>query len=646
MRQDMSEPNKTHYLAFVDGLRAISILAVVGFHLGLPGFSGGFVGVDAFFVISGFLIINQIKTGLENGRFSIASFYVRRSLRILPPFFVVLLTVYVLALMVLPTPGVYFDYMLSALLSPLMVSNVLFFFRQGYFDIAADQKPLLHTWTLSVEEQFYFVAPLLLVLVFHLGRRRFGAIAMLVGIILAALSLAGAIAETYLSGRNAAFYLPHWRAWEFVVGGFIVGPTIVALRRAPRWAAEVIGCAGLAAIVVAIVIFDAKSAYPSYRAVVPVAGAALIILSGLAQPHILIARMLALRWFVGIGLVSYGWYLWHWPILSFIRIARLGEPTLAALLGGAALAYLLACLSYRYLEQPIRKWRSRGGVKRPVHFVAGAVAACFATAALGGLSGLAGYLSTKSFVASRYGTDGKGVLDNGCRALTSSSLPNYCFEGKLGMIVGDSHADALFGSFARRFDEQGIRLISIARGGCSPILFAPSRRDRHRRDPCANLFGPFERVLAMPTPVAAVVITSAWPSSDLLSVANLSELVAQFDSSRTHILMLAPVPIFFDSGLDCVVLSDRNGESRERCGRPRSAVEAERALAVQTLKTAAERFANVRYIDPIDLFCDARTCRPFDGDQVFYRDGGHVLPSGADRIYEAFENDFRWLTRE
>ena len=165
---------QTHYLDFVDGLRAIAIIAVVGFHTEVPGFGGGFVGVDVFFVISGFLIINQIRSDLENDKFSILSFYARRTLRILPPLIVMLVAVYSAAPFILPTPKVAFDFAMSAVLSPTVASNIYFFFKQGYFDLAANQKPLLHTWTLAVEEQFYFVVPALLMAIFYFGKKKFG----------------------------------------------------------------------------------------------------------------------------------------------------------------------------------------------------------------------------------------------------------------------------------------------------------------------------------------------------------------------------------------------------------------------------------------------------------------------------------------
>ena len=233
---------------------------MVGCHIGLPGFSGGYVGVDVFFVISGFLIINQIKDGLEAGRFSIMSFYARRALRILPPFLIMFLAVVLIAPFIIPTPNSALELARSAPFSPLMLTNVFFYLRQGYFDLDAKQKPLLHTWTLSVEEQFYLLIPILLILIFHWRNRRFGTTAVAIGIVVGLVSLAGAITQTETNPdeRNAAFYFMHWRMWEFVIGGFLGAPLAAAVRRLPRSTVEGLAAAGLALIVAAVVLLDSK----------------------------------------------------------------------------------------------------------------------------------------------------------------------------------------------------------------------------------------------------------------------------------------------------------------------------------------------------------------------------------------------------
>jgi len=630
------------YLPFVDGLRAISILAVVCFHIGLPEAPGGFVGVDIFFVISGFLIINQIKGGLVADRFSIFTFYAQRALRILPLYLLVVLLTYAVAPFFILTPDAYWDFLSSSALAPLMFSNFGFFRTQGYFDISAIEKPLLHTWTLSVEEQFYWVIPILLVLIFRLGNRRFGFMAAMIAIVVAIGSFTGAITETTTGGRNAAFYLSHWRAWEFVAGG-LIGPQVISgVRRLPYLLVDVVGWIGAAAIAISIVGLDAAMPYPSWYAALPVSGAALVILAGTARPDAKIARVLALRGFVAIGLVSYGWYLWHWPILSFLRMARLEDTNLLAdSLGGGILALGLACLSYRYIERPIRRWRKEPvNLKHPQRIVLQGVIACAIIASLGGSSALVGYQFTRSLVKSRYGIKGKGTLDNGCDS--KSGFAQSCFEGPEGIIVGDSHATVLFGTFAKRFDALGTRLISLARGGCAPLLLAKSQRGGDRRDDCARLIAPFERIVTRQPPISFAIISGIWGGDDNYLSKLVPELISEFDR-RTRILLIGPVPMFPISGLKCIVFSDRYGLSRDSCVKGRSQVEASNAAANRVLRTMPDKFPNVRYIDPTAVLCDQTTCRPFKENTILYLDTHHLSPAGADQVYDAFESDFRWL---
>lgn len=629
------------YLPFVDGLRAVSILAVVAYHVGVPGIPGGFVGVDIFFVISGFLIINQIKSGLVSGRFSILMFYAQRGLRILPVYFIMLLATYAVAPLILPTTAIYWDFLASAATAPLMITNVTFYLTQGYFDISGLEKPLLHTWTLSVEEQFYFVVPVLLVAVFRLDGRRFGRLAILIGLVLAAASLIGAITETTSSGRNAAFYLPQWRAWEFLIGGFVGGRLVAAVKRLPSVAVEAIAWLGAVCIALAIGTFTARMLFPSWYAAAPAAGAALVILCGTARPENTVARLLALRGMVAIGLVSYAWYLWHWPILSFMRIVRLDEPSLLFdTLGGGVLAFALACMSYRFVERPIGRWRrTPGRIKNPLRFVFGLGVAGIAIAVVGAGTALVGYRASESFLATHYGIEGKGVLDNGCDSKTG--FAENCFEGRVGILLGDSHATVLTGTLAKRFDALGTRLVSMARGGCSPLLLSPSQRKPDRRDDCAILIAPYERLLHRPNPISFAIISALWGSGSGVERLLFDE-ISEFNP-QTRTLLIGPVPMFPNSSLQCVVLRDRYGQNRDDCVMPRSEFESVRNASVAMLQSMRGRFANLRYIDPIDLFCDQTVCRPFRNNEVLYLDSHHLSPAGADLLFDSFRSDFLWL---
>lgn len=632
--------NGLGYIAFIDGLRAISIIAVVGFHALIPGFSGGFVGVDVFFVISGYLIINQIRNDLQAGKFSVLNFYARRTLRILPIYILVLVVTYLGAIAFIIVPNLYEDFARSAVLAPLMATNILFYLRQGYFDPNAIDRPLLHTWTLSVEEQFYLVAPALLVLVFLAGSQRFGRMAFVAASGLALASLIGSVLLTDPDGRNSAFYLPHLRAWEFIAGGLTVHRVSAAIGKAPRFLAESLGWAGLLLILFAIARFDDTMAYPSWRALVPVVGTVLIIYSGTGNSSTNLVRLLSMRPMVLVGLISYGWYLWHWPVLTYLRMLQTDEPALAIDIAGALLAALLAVLSYRQVEVPVRRWRieNRHSLRSGRIFFLG-VCACFATAGAGGLISLGGYLYTGNTLNAQYDMDGRGDFTSECRILTSSSLPPGCLDSDYGLLIGDSHADALYGALARELDKRGVKLVSIARGGCNPVWFAPRQRAWNPDHRCKNLIGALETALVHPEPPGFVIITSRIFD---YNEADLDDLVTQFDPKRTRVLLIGPVPVFKKPAIECVVLNDRFSGNRVACTALRVDQEKARAKSVETLHAVADRYDQVRYIDPIDTFCSEATCYPYGDNRVFYRDSHHVTTAGADRIWDDFTADFEW----
>ena len=320
------------YKSFIDGLRAIAILTVVGSHVDVPGLSGGYVGVDIFFVISGYLIINQIIADIEKRRFGLFDFYARRALRIFPAFLLVMVTCLALATTVFVQPENK-EFAESFFLSGIMVANHHYLAHQGYFDMAAFTKPLLHMWTLAVEEQFYWVAPLILLGVTAAATKinpenvRKTWVTVTLG--LAILSFAACVAFTYPLGRpNVSFYIMPTRGWEFILGG--IAPSLIpVLRRWPAWISDCVAMPGVAAIVLAVALFDADTLYPSYHAMLPALGAMLIIVSGLTEPRNNVARALSTWPMVRIGLISYALYLWHWPLISFVRTMNYGERNIA-----------------------------------------------------------------------------------------------------------------------------------------------------------------------------------------------------------------------------------------------------------------------------------------------------------------------------
>src|SRR5208282_3269736 len=333
------------YRRDVDGLRAVAVLPVLLFHAGLPGFPAGFVGVDVFFVISGFVITGGLIGAINAGRFSITNFYVRRFRRILPALVVTVMATTVGVILVL-SPEARQDFASSVMATATFASNIYFWRKSGYFDPQSGGRPLLHTWSLAVEEQFYIVIPLAL----WLGVRLFGRRVWWLFALGACLSLAF---STYLIERapSADFYLLPSRAWELLVGCLLVLAPLPPLRsRAIREGCAVIG-AGL--IAWAVLVFNSDIPFPGVAAAVPAFGAALLIYAGGSGPSA-VSRALSWGPVVGIGLISYSAYLIHWPLIVLTRAVQLRDLTATQGLIVVAVSLALALLSWRYVETPYR----------------------------------------------------------------------------------------------------------------------------------------------------------------------------------------------------------------------------------------------------------------------------------------------------
>lgn len=336
------------YRPDIDGLRAIAVLSVLFFHFGVDEFSGGFVGVDIFFVISGYLITSQISKELTEGGFSFLHFYERRARRLFPALFALLCLVLLISFFVL-IPDHFSQLGESTIYAALSLSNVLFYIKTGYFDSDAVVKPLLHTWSLGVEEQFYFIWPFLLFLLIG-SARRVSRLSVLFSLVL--IGVVSLLTSQYLviHDPSAAFYLPQSRIFQFAIGAMLVyWPRDNIENRAAQ---EVILFVGLALICYSIFVFSEKTDFPGFNALVPSVGASLMILGG--RSHYL-GVILRNPVFVFTGKISYSLYLWHWPILVFYLYLFGPELTITVQLVLLMLCYFVAYISYRYVEVPFRK---------------------------------------------------------------------------------------------------------------------------------------------------------------------------------------------------------------------------------------------------------------------------------------------------
>jgi peptidoglycan/LPS O-acetylase OafA/YrhL len=335
------------YRREIDGLRALAVIPVVFFHAGFNTFSGGYVGVDIFFVISGYLITSIIYSEKLEGTFSLVNFYERRARRILPVLFFVLVVCLPFAwLWLLPQDLKKFSGSLAAVV--LFISNHFFSNQSGYFDVAAELKPLLHTWSLSVEEQYYLFFPAFILLAWRLGTR------WIFGLVFVLTLLSFGVAQLMsISKPSSAFFLLPTRAWELLIGSMTAFYLLTGKKfegSIPKF--QLGSMLGLCLIIFAIFYFDHKTPFPSFYTLAPTVGTALIIL--FATPQTWVGKLLGTPFLVSIGLISYSAYLWHQPILAFSRYESIHEFSQFNLILLVLLPFLLAYFSWKFIEIPFR----------------------------------------------------------------------------------------------------------------------------------------------------------------------------------------------------------------------------------------------------------------------------------------------------
>ncbi|MFP5391781.1 MAG: acyltransferase family protein [Gammaproteobacteria bacterium] len=505
-------------------MRAWAVVSVILYHFGVPGMQGGFVGVDVFFAISGFLMTGIVVRGLEAGRFSLLAFYAARTRRIVPALTVLCVTLLLLGYLFLPPP----DYRQLGAHSTgalTFLSNIQFFSEAGYFDTASHDKWLLHTWSLSVEWQFYLLLPVLLSLVWKWwpGRR-----ALLVTTVSAlAVSLLAAVAATP-GHPTAAFFLLPTRAWEMLAGG------LVYLLAPPRAGGARRGwdSAGIALIVASIALFDTHSPWPGWRALVPVVGA-MLVLAGESNTSPWTASRVA-QW---LGDRSYSLYLWHWTV--FVAIAfvdRTGDP--ATLAAGLALTLLLGELSYRYVERPTRTLWQIAPWKVGVRTLAAVGVLVLAPAlAIQTMDGVPGRLPGRVEAAAMESTN-VNPRRNDCHTRDGASSPSCIWGGTQWRVIalGDSHASAAMTSLAAASPTPDAGVVQWTYSGCAYVQgmkLAPEHSARLGSSyRCEDFIGWATRTLAaQPASIPVVLMNryAALAMGDNLDAAANGHPVVYFD---------------------------------------------------------------------------------------------------------------------
>ena len=462
-----------NYRREIDGLRAIAVLPVIFFHAGFEPFAGGFIGVDVFFVVSGYLITNIILAELASGEFSLLRFYERRARRILPALYLVILVCLPMAWLTLP-PNSMKNFAQSVAAISLFSSNFLFWIEQGYFDAASELKPLLHTWSLAVEEQFYLFYPIILVFLWRRLRSKFE------GVLALALLLSFAMAQwsVHLSPL-AAFYLLPTRAWELLIGALACVYLLrVNRHQFTRATKEIGGSFGLLFILFSIVAYNRQTEFPGVFALAPTLGTALVIV--FATQQTLTGRLLSFKPLVGLGLISYSFYLWHQPLFVFARHMSLEEPDLGLMLALVLLAFFFAYLTWRFVEVPFRR---RDFLKQKLIFQL-ALAGCISFLVLGAYGHLKEGFPTKE-------------------PLRDSKLTDQDF-----IIIGDSHGGHLVSGISSATTGEVSSRTSM---GCIPFRNVDRYDSRFKPGECARQVNQFLDDVIFENPDAVVVLSSMGP---------------------------------------------------------------------------------------------------------------------------------------
>lgn len=490
------------YRPEIDGLRAIAILPVLFFHFHVYPFRGGFVGVDVFFVISGYLITQLIWSDLAAGRFSLARFYERRVRRIFPALFVMLAVVTVAAVFIL-FPADLIRYGNSLLATAAFGSNFEFWREAGYFDVIAEEKPLLHLWSIAVEEQFYLLFPAILFLVRRGSRLRVFAVVGAIFIASFALGVWGVA-----HAPSATFYLLPGRAWELMLGALLALAVIPQV--ANRATCEFLTAAGIGLIAVAVFAFSTTTPFPGPAALIPCLGASLVIY-GTASGPTMAGSLLGTSAMVFVGRISYSLYLWHWPLLVFARYLDFREPPPMEVVLLIALSFAAATLSWAYVEQPFRA-KARY-IARPRLFAGGAAAMAI-SAALAMLvvadNGLPGRLRPDLRAILAEENDHEPRIDT-CFGLTADDVRagRLCRIGLPGgtpsfLLWGDSHADAVLPAVADVAARAGRTGLFAGGRSCPPLLDVTTPR------PECRAFNESVMALAAHPEIREVILEARW----------------------------------------------------------------------------------------------------------------------------------------
>lgn len=629
----------------IEGLRAVAVLLVVACHAGVPWLQGGYVGVDVFFVISGYLITRLMYTEyVQQGRLDLLRFYARRIRRLLPAFTVMLVAV-MAGVRLLYSPFEQPDLLDSALAAALYFSNLHFAWgATDYWGPNAKLDPLLHTWSLGVEEQFYLVWPLLLVLLMFLQQRARPALVWGGAMLLMLLSLGLAVLLTH-TRQPVAFFMPFPRVWEFGAGAILA---LVEARRAGRlgFSSQISAClsvAGMLALLLASFLYRGTTPFPGLAALLPVLGTAAVIAGGSASGGTGL-KVLTMAPMQRLGRLSYGWYLWHWPLLVFGRVIWPdGSPLLQLSL--VLLALGLAALSYWLVENPVRhaqRFRAKGFALALVVGIP-VLSVCAILWLKGSANAVAGQPEFLRFAKAR--GDAPEIYAAGCDRWFGDALVVQCAGGakdgeKTAVLIGDSHAGQWFSAFHASMKDGGWRLIVMTKSAC-PIVNESYFYPRIGRifSECDEWRAAAFREIGVLKPDLVIVTGSEkypfsarqWQLGSASAINSLSRAAHKVAILRDSPYPGVDVPACLARKAWQPALYSSNCLYRiEDGGLSPNLMRMHQDMAV--------KLHNVKFIDMTSLICGGKVCDVTDGDVIKFRDDQHLSDSFARSLAPQIKN--------
>jgi len=632
------------YRKDIDGLRAIAVMAVILYHLDLTFIPGGFIGVDIFFVISGFLITQTIQKDILANKFTIKHFYVKRIRRIVPALFVTTFVTIVFSLLILSINELK-EFSLSLLSVSTFTSNIFFWRNLDYFSAAAELKPLLHTWSLGIEEQFYILFPIFMLLTKNLTYKK------ILFWILIFLFLSFALNVSPLAVDNhptANFYLPVTRFWELFMGSALA-LSINYISNNSKYLNNFLALIGSLLILLPMVLLDQHSTFPGMNAFYPVAGAILIIYSGTGYKTF-ISFFLSNKYIVYIGLISFSLYLWHWPIIALTKHIIIGEFSIKLQLIILSITFILSAITYKFVEQP---FRTNQKLKNNLQIKAGLIT-------LASLAVMAIAIYIFIFIKINFQDKNTPHMNTNCFKTkeTMESTKEYSFgvkdSEKIFLLYGDSHSEVMYPVFEKLALENGWRGIPVSFHACAP-LFDVFRLDGYvSTTTCTGKYSNNVKEFLEENKenIEMVFLVSRWgiyekgwfkngrfqqqnthflsdketksknasDSSKVLQKAIIRTVEKISGTLNIPTVILKPIPVL-QSNISIFTPNITKEEYLQQ------------RHFTDNIFSTLEQNPLINILDPINIFCPTDICKMYDNDHALYTDDNHISHEGALSLY-------------